>query len=98
MTRGDDHGNISLVPDLAEQIEPILLAEPQIEDHQIRLFADKQAGYLISSGGRDRPDVVFRKVVHYQVQHGEVIFDTKAFRLAALGTNPLARWAKHLDS
>jgi hypothetical protein len=32
------------------------------------------------------------------VQHGVVIFDNKACRLAALGTNPLARWAKRLES
>src|SRR5260221_7772038 len=85
-------------PDLAEQIEPVLLAEPQIEDHQVRLFADKQAGYFISSGSRDGPDVVLRKIVHHQVPHGVVVFDNKACRLSALGTNPLARCVKRLES
>src|SRR5258708_5166466 len=79
-------------------MEPVLLAEPQIEDHQVRLFADKQAGYFISSGSRDGPDVVLRKGVHHEVPHGVVVFDNKACRLAALGTNSLARCVKRLAS
>jgi hypothetical protein len=52
----------------------------QIENHQVQLFADKQAGHFISSGSRDRPDVVLPEVV--------VVFDNGASRLTALGTNP----------
>src|ERR1700736_377934 len=65
---------------------------------RITRFGSSRTSKPASSGGRDRPDVVFPKVVHYQEQHGVVIFDNKACRLAALGTNPLARWAKHLES
>jgi hypothetical protein len=32
------------------------------------------------------------------MQHDVVIFDNKACRLAALGTNPLARWVGHIES
>ena len=32
------------------------------------------------------------------MQHDVVIFDNKACRLAALGTNPLARWVGRMES
>src|ERR1700730_7668259 len=47
---------------------------------------------------RDGPDVVLRKIVHHQVPHGVVVFDNKTCRLSALGTNPLARCVKRLES
>jgi hypothetical protein len=62
------------------------------------VFANKQACYFISSGGRNRPDVMLPKVVHQQVPHRVVVFDNKTSRLAALGANSLARWAKRFES
>jgi len=37
VARRDDHRNVGTRPDFAQQVEPILLVEPQIENHQIRL-------------------------------------------------------------
>ena len=90
MTGGDDHGDIGVGPDLAEQIKPVLLGERQIEDHQARFVAGKQGRYFVSSAGRDGADVVFLKVVHHQMPHGAVVLGHKAYRPAAFGTNPLA--------
>ena len=37
VTSGDNHRNIGTSSHLAQQVEPIILVEPQIENHQVRL-------------------------------------------------------------
>jgi hypothetical protein len=39
LTCGDDNGDVRLCADLTKQIEFVFLAEPQVENHQIRLAA-----------------------------------------------------------
>jgi hypothetical protein len=52
ITGGDDHRNIGARPDLAQQVEPILLVKPQIENDEIKLAFGQMTHQLLMSGCR----------------------------------------------
>jgi hypothetical protein len=99
MTGGDDDRNIGSRPNLAQQVEAILLAEPQVENHQIRLARGKTANHFFSPGRGSGSDVVLHEIVDHQMSHGAVVLDNEdAGGLAAVGGNALVRSSKRLDT
>ena len=62
MTGGDDHGDVGMRADLPQQVEPIFLAQTQIEDHKARFVVGDLARHLLPTGGRDGVDVVFLEI------------------------------------
>ncbi len=85
MTRGDDDGNVGLRANLAQEIEAVLLPEPEIEDHEIRLAAGEQARDLIATRRGDGADVVVLEIIRHEVPHGAVILDHETGRRFAIG-------------
>ena len=93
MTRGDNDGNVRSRANLAQQIEAILLPEPQIEDHEIRLAAGEQARDLVATRRGDGADVVILEIIRHQMPHGAVILDLGQIgdlRSAAHSSDPAA--------
>jgi hypothetical protein len=77
MAGGNDHGYIGARPDLAQQIEPILMAEPKVEDHHIGLVGRELSGDLLSLPSRDHPHVVLLKVIPEHTLYGWIIVHDK---------------------
>src|SRR5882757_1983473 len=45
----DDHRDIGARPDMAQQVEPVILAETQVEDRQVRLAHGEMAYHCLAS-------------------------------------------------
>src|SRR6202040_4383821 len=71
----DNHRNIGARPDLAQQVEPILLVKPQIENDEIKLAFGQMTQQLLMSGCREAAHVVVFEIVDDHASHDVVIFD-----------------------
>ena len=75
MTGGDDHGDVGMRADLPQQVEPIFLAETQIEDHKARFVVGDLARHLLPPGGRDGVDVVFLEIAEDRLSQPGIVVD-----------------------
>src|ERR1700731_2962660 len=85
-------GDVGARADLAQQVEPVLLAETKIENHQIRLTFGKVTRHLLTPSGRDGAHVVLIEIVDDQLpQHGIVVDNQDAPRVATFAAvSPVA--------
>jgi hypothetical protein len=93
LTCRDDDGDVGLCAYLAKQIEPVLLAEPQVENHQIRLAARQQSNHLVGPAGGHRPEVMILEIVRHQMPHPVVVLDHEVSETAMGETPPELRLA-----
>src|SRR5258708_8844140 len=83
LTGRDDYGDVRVRADLAQQVEPVLLAETTIENHQIRLTFGEVTRHLLTPSCRDGAHVVLIELVDDHLpQHGIVVDNQDAPRVA----------------
>ncbi len=84
-TGGDDYRNIGARPDVAQQVKPVLLTEPQIEDHEIRLSCGEMMDHLLPPRCGDGAYIVFFQVVADHAQHDRIVVDDDYSRRLIFG-------------
>jgi hypothetical protein len=62
VTGDDDDRHVGARADLPQQVQPVLLAEPKIEDHQTNLVAVKLTDHLLATGRHKGTDVVLAEI------------------------------------
>ena len=82
MTSHDDDRHVGVRTDVAEQIEAILLTEPQIEDHEIHLGVAELTVHLLATFRDQGADVILLEVVHDHTAQGGVVLDDEDTHLA----------------
>src|SRR6266478_3161610 len=82
---GDDYRNIGARSDLAQQVEPVLLAKPEVEDDEIRLACGEMMDQLLPPRCRDGAHIVMLEIVHDHASHDRVILDNADARLLIVG-------------
>jgi hypothetical protein len=68
-----DHRGVAARADLAQQVEPIDLAEAQTENYQVRLAFGDLTHNLLPPASRDGPHVVIIEIVNDHLPHGEIV-------------------------
>jgi hypothetical protein len=58
-----DNGQFRIRPDFPQQIEAVLLTEPQIEDNEIGPATFELAGHVLAAGRHQCADVIFCEIV-----------------------------------
>jgi hypothetical protein len=71
----NDHGNIGTRPNFAQKVEPVLLAELQIEDDQVWLFSRKLPQHRLASAGNDDAHIVASQVVLDEIADAQIVVD-----------------------
>jgi hypothetical protein len=85
ITGGNDYRNIGARSDLAQQVETILLAEPQIEDHEIRLARREVMGHLLPPRRANGVHIVLLEVVGDHAPHDRIVLDDEDARRPIIG-------------
>ena len=85
VTGGNDYRNIGARSDLAQQVETVLLAEPQIEDHEIRLARREVMGHLLPPRRANGVHIVLLEVVGDHAQHDRIVLDDEDARRPIVG-------------
>ena len=69
----DDHRDIGARPDIAQQVEPVVLAETQVEDRQVRLALGKMAHHCLASRRAQSAHLVSLEIVHDHLPRDGVV-------------------------
>jgi hypothetical protein len=75
MICGDDNGHIGSFSHLAQHIEPILLAKPQVKDHHSRLLRGELLQRFLCPGHGRHVHIVIHQIVSDHVPQGSIIVD-----------------------
>ena len=75
MTGDNDDRHVGVRPDLPQQVEAVLLAEPKIEDHQVDLGGGELADHLLTARRHQGADVVLREIVYDHPLQRRIILD-----------------------
>jgi hypothetical protein len=87
MAVGDDHRDVGERADFAQEVERIRLADPTIEDHEVRLALCQAARHLVASSGRNRTHVVLAQIADDRLPAGRIFVDNQdSRRSAAVGS------------
>ena len=97
MPGGDDDGDIGVRPNLAEQIEPVLLTESEIEDHEAGLCGRELFRHIASLAGGDDVHVMFFEIaLDHLSDCGVVVDEQNARPSASIGFRALDAAARKL--
>ncbi|HJY49874.1 MAG TPA: hypothetical protein VJ349_14735 [Stellaceae bacterium] len=69
----DDHRDIGARPDVAQQVEPVVLAETQVEDRQVRLAQGEMAYHCLASRRAQSAHLVSLEIVHDHLPRDGVV-------------------------
>ncbi len=69
----DDHRDIGARPDVAQQVEPVVLAETQFEDRQVRLALGEMAHHCLASRRAQSAHLVSLEIVHDHLPRDRVV-------------------------
>ena len=80
MAGGDDHRQVGMGADLAQEVQPVFLAEPEVEDDQARLARRQVARHFLAAGRGVGRHAVLPQIIDDHLVHQRVVIDDEDLR------------------